>query len=39
MMLKEPVEISLDREKVKDWYKKGQSPRGQLRISSKKRVC
>ncbi len=21
--LKEPVEISLDREKVKDWYKKG----------------
>jgi len=24
--LKEPVEISLDREKVKDWYKKGAKP-------------
>jgi len=24
--LKEPVQISLDREKVKDWYKKGAKP-------------
>ncbi len=24
--LKEPVEISLDREKVKNWYKKGVKP-------------
>jgi small subunit ribosomal protein S16 len=24
--LKEPVEISLDREKVKNWYKKGAKP-------------
>lgn len=24
--LKEPVEISLDRKKVKDWYKKGAKP-------------
>ena len=24
--LKEPVEISLDREKIKDWYKKGAKP-------------
>ena len=24
--LKDPVEISLDKEKVKDWYKKGAKP-------------
>jgi len=24
--LKEPVQISLDREKIKDWYKKGATP-------------
>jgi len=24
--LKDPVQISLDREKVKDWYKKGAKP-------------
>jgi len=24
--LKEPVEISLDKEKIKDWYKKGAKP-------------
>lgn len=24
--LKDPVEISLDREKIKDWYKKGAKP-------------
>lgn len=24
--LKEPVQISLDREKVKEWYKKGAKP-------------
>jgi len=24
--LKDPIEISLDREKIKDWYKKGAKP-------------
>ena len=24
--LKEPMQISLDREKIKDWYKKGAKP-------------
>lgn len=37
--LKEPMVISLDREKVKNWYKRGAKPTEDSRESLQKRGC